>query len=365
MPKTSQRSNDSPRDPSYLLKTLIRAPGLSGHEQPIRQLIEQAWAPLTDALSVSRLGSLHGLKRGTGEEPRPGILLAAHMDAIGLMVTGQVGDFLRVTGIGGLDARVLPGQCVVVHGRQHIPGVIAQPPSHLLPVEAREGPIALKYLLVDTGLRSRDLARAVHPGDLVSFAQEPLDLRGEALAGHSLDNRASLAALTICLEILNQRRHSWDVWAVATVQEEVNLGGARTSAFDLRPELAVAIDVTWGKGPGTPDYKAFPLGKGPTLGWGPNVHPGLHRAFKKTAERLEIPHALEAMPRHSGTDAFSLQVAAQGIPSMVVSIPLRYMHTPVEVVVMTDIQRTGQLLAEFISGLDLAFMQSLTLDGKP
>lgn len=347
-----------------LLKTLISAPGLSGHEAPIRNIIEAAWQPLTDEVHLSRLGSLHGLKRGSGAEPRPAILLAAHMDAIGLMVTALAGDFLRVTEIGGLDARVLPGQRVIVHGRKDLPGVIVLPPARLLPEEAREGPVALNHLLIDTGLREADLQKLVRPGDLVSFAQEPLELRGETLAGHSLDNRASVAALTHCLQTLQGRAHVWDVWAVATVQEEVTLGGARTSAFDLRPQLAVAIDVTWAKGPGTPDYKTFPLGKGPTLGWGPNIHPGFHKAFKQVAERLEMPHAVEVMPHHSGTDAISLQVAAEGIASMVVSIPLRYMHTPVEVVALKDVSRAGQLLAEFIAGLQPDFMDTLTLDEK-
>ncbi len=346
------------------LKTLISAPGLSGHEKPIRDIIETAWRPLTDEIHLSRLGSLHGLKRGAGADPRPSILLAAHMDAIGLMVTAQVGDFLRVTEIGGLDVRVLPGQRVIVHGRRDLPGLIVCPPARLLPEEAREGPVALKYLLIDTGLSEKELHKLIRPGDLASFAQEPLELRGETLAGHSLDNRASVAALTHCLQSLQGRAHAWDVWAVATVQEEVTLGGARTSAFDLHPQLAVAVDVTWGRGPGTPDYKTFPLGKGPTLGWGPNIHSGFHKAFKQVAERLEIPHAVEVMPRHSGTDAFSLQVAAEGIASMVVSIPLRYMHTPVEVVALKDISRTGQLLAEFIAGLQPGFMDTLTLEEK-
>ena len=347
-----------------LLKTLISAPGLSGHEKPIRDIIETAWRPLTDEIHLSRLGSLHGFKRGAGADPRPSILLAAHMDAIGFMVTAQVGEFLRVTEIGGLDVRVLPGQRVIVHGRQDLPGLIVCPPARLLPEEAREGPVALKYLLIDTGLSEKELHNLIRPGDLASFAQEPLELRGETLAGHSLDNRASVAALTHCLQSLQGRAHAWDVWAVATVQEEVTLGGARTSAFDLHPQLAVAVDVTWGRGPGTSDYKTFPLGKGPTLGWGPNIHSGFHKAFKQVAERLEIPYAVEVMPRHSGTDAFSLQVAAEGIACMVVSIPLRYMHTPVEVVALKDISRTGQLLAEFISGLQPGFMDTLTLEEK-
>lgn len=347
------------------LKSLITAPGLSGHEAPIRNILAAAWEPLTDELSTSRLGSLHGLKRGSSPGPNPGILLAAHMDAIGLMVTGVTAGFLRVTEIGGLDARVLPGQLVTVHGRQDLPGVIVQPPAHLLPPSAREGPVDLEYLLVDTGRLPEEVHRLVRPGDLISFAQAPLELRGEVLAGHSLDNRASVAALTVCLERLQGRAHAWDVWAVATSQEEETLGGAQTSAFQLRPQIAVAVDVTWARGPGTPDHKAFPLGKGPTLGWGPNIHPGLYRRFKELADQLEMPHAVEVMPRHSGTDAISMQVTAEGIPTMVVSIPLRYMHTPVEVVSIKDIQRTGYLLAEFIAGLPVDFPEKLTWDEMP
>ena len=345
-----------------LLKSLCATPGLSGHEAPIREILEQTWQPITDDLSVSRLGSLHGLKSGSAPEPRPAILLAAHMDAIGLMVTSIVNGFLRVTEVGGVDARVLPGQLVTVHGRKDLPGIIVQPPAHLLPIGAREGPVPLKNLLVDTGLRPRQVKQQVRTGDLISFAQEPVQLKGDTLAGRSLDNRASVAALTLCLEELQSRNHTWDVWAAATTQEEETLGGAGTSAFQLRPKIAVAVDVTWGKSPGAPDYLTFPLEKGPTLGWGPNIHPGLHRSIKKIADQVEIPYALEAMPRHSGTDAFSLQVAAEGIPTMVVSIPLRYMHTPVEVVALKDIHRTARLLSEFITQLDINYMDKLTLE---
>ncbi len=345
-----------------LLKSLITTPGLSGYEAPIREVVEAAWQPITDELSVSPLGSLHGLKNGVASEPRPTILIAAHLDAIGMMVTSVVGGFLKVTEIGGLDPRVLPGQLVTVHGRQDLPGVIVQPPAHLLPAAVREGPVPLKFLMVDTGLRPQRINQLVRTGDLISFSQEPIQLQSDTLAGRSLDNRASVAALTLCLQELQSRSHAWDVWAVATAQEEETLGGAKTSAFLLRPDLAVAVDVTWGKSTGTPEHKTFPLDKGPTLGWGPNIHPGLHRSFKQLADQLEIPYAVEVMPRHSGTDAFSLQVATEGIPTMVVSIPLRYMHTPVEVVALKDIRRTAHLLSEFTAHLDIDFMNKLTLD---
>ncbi len=346
------------------LKSLITQPGLSGHELPVRRLIEEAWRPLVDETSASRLGSLHALRRGTAPEPRPSLLLAAHMDAIGLMVTGIVDGFLHVTEIGGIDARVLPGQLVTVHGRSDLPGVVAQPPAYLLPPDQGSGPVALEHLLIDTGLEPSRVAKIVRIGDLVSFAQAPVELSSDILSGHSLDNRASVAALTACLDALQGRRTAWDVWAVATAQEEETLGGALTSAFALRPSLAVAIDVTFGTSPGSPGHKTFPIGKGLSLGWGPNIHPAVFKAFKQLADRLEIPYKAEPLPRHSGTDAYHLQIAAEGIPTMVIGIPLRYMHTPVEIISMKDIERAGRLLAEFAAGLEPDFADKLTWDNE-
>ena len=355
-------------DVQKLLKQLISMPGLSGFEAPVRQAIQEAWKPLTDEVAVSRLGSLHALQRGTallepaGDTPRPSILLSAHMDAIGMMVTGVADGFLRFTGIGGLDPRVLPGQLVTVHGRVDLPGIIVQPPAQLLPAASSEGAAPLAHLLIDTGLLPADVNRKVQVGDVVSYAQPPIELSGDLLVGHSLDNRASVAVVTHCLDLLQSRTHHWDVWAVASTQEEVTLCGAMTSAFGLNPSLSVVIDVTFAASPGSPTHRTFPLAKGPTLGWGPNVHPALFKAFKELAEKQEIPYGLEVMPRHSGTDAYAIQVVAAGIPTMVIGIPLRYMHTPVEMVSLKDILRAGRLLAEFIAGLPADFADRLAFD---
>ena len=140
---------------------------------------------------------------------------------------------------------------MTVHGRRELPGYVVQPPGWLLPDDQASGhTVEMKYLFVDTGLRPAEVADLVRIGDLVSFAQTPIELTSDWVAGHSLDNRASVAAVTACLEELQRIRHSWDVWAVASVQEEEVLGGAFTSPFEIRPDLAVAIDVTFGRGPG-------------------------------------------------------------------------------------------------------------------
>jgi len=344
------------------LKEMISTSGLSGYEAPIRRLIENTWRPLAHEASVSRVGSLHALRRGSAAEPRPSILIAAHMDAIGLTVTGIKDGFLRLMAVGGVDGRVLPGQLVTVHGREDLPGLVVQPAAHLQPPQYRDGPTPINYLFVDVGLHASEVERLVRVGDPVSFAQPPLETSGNTLSGHSLDNRASVAALTCCLDLLQTRNHAWDLWAVASVQEETGCIGAGTSAFALRPALAIVVDVTFASGPGSPAHMTFPLGKGVTIGWGPDVHPKLYKAFEDLATRLEIPYVMEPMPRHSGTDAYTLQVAQEGVPCMVLSIPLRYMHTPVEMVALKDITRAGRLMAEFVAGLAPNYLDTLTWD---
>lgn len=353
---------------SAFLNSLISTSGISGHEVPVRKIIEGEWQSLVDELTVSRLGSLHGLKRGNAKEPRPALAMLAHMDAIGLMVTRLTEGFLHVTHVGGVDARILPGTPVVVHATgsgkpQQLPGIVVQPPARLLPESARDEAVSLKYLLIDTGLPPKRIAKLVQVGDLVSFDTDPVELAGGTLTGHSLDNRASVAALTACLQELSGRHHAWDVWGVASVREESGgLAGAATSIFQLRPDLAVAVDVTFGRGPGASDWQTFALGSGPTLGWGANIHPALHKRFKELAEKLEMPHSVEIMPASSGTDGMAAQISREGVPTMVVSIPLRYMHTPVEMVAYQDVERAGRLLAEFAANLETDFLEKIVWD---
>lgn len=351
-------------DIKELLTQLITLPGLSGYEGPAREVISAAWKPLVDELSTSRLGSLHGFKKGSASQPRPRILLSAHMDAIGLMVTGIEAGWLRFTEIGGVDPRILPGQQVTVHGQRDLPAIVVQPSANLLPSSiGPKNAVGMEYLFIDTGLAEEEVRAVVRIGDLVSFATRPVELSDDLYAGHSMDDRSCVAALTACLQQLKNVQHAWDVWAVASVQEEETLGGAFTSPFEIQPDIAVAIDVTFGKGPGGPDdYRTFPLGKGPAIGWGPNIHPALFEKFKETAERLDIPYHVEVMPRHSGTDAYAMQVVAAGIPTVVIGLPLRYMHTPVEVISLKDIERTGRLLAEFITSLESDSLSKIRWD---
>ena len=350
------------------LKSLISVSGLSGHETPAADLIKKQWTPLVDEISQNNLASVLGLKRGTLKKSRssaPSVLIATHMDAIGMMVTRIVDGFIYVTSIGGIDSRVLPGTPVTVHAsgtKEELYGVIAMPPANLLPEGEGSGVVSMKYLFIDTGLLPGEVSKRVRVGDSVSFGTEATEMSGGTVSGHTLDNRASVAALTVCLEELQSKSHMWDVWALASVQEEVTYAGAYTSVFQLRPTIAVALDMTFGTGAGASGYQTFPLGKGLTLGIGPSVHPFLHKRMKEVAERVEIPVKDEAMPEMSSTDADAMQLTAEGIPTVVVSIPQRYMHTPVEVVALKDIQRAGRLLAEFITSLEEDFLTKIVWD---
>jgi len=291
-------------------------------------------------------------------------MIAAHMDAIGMMVSKIVDGFLHITQVGGIDVRVLPGALVTVHANsgEDLPAVIAMPPAKLLPEATGDDVLEIKYLLVDTGLTPREVDRKVRVGDLVSFANDPMDLAGDILSGHTIDNRSSVTALTVCLEELQTRPHRWDVWAVATVQEETSFLGAYSSAFDIRPQIAIAVDGTFAKGPGANGWQTHPMGKGVGLCIGPNIHPFLHAKLRELADKLEIPWFLDVTVAHSGTDAYPMQVTAEGIPTALVEFPIRYMHTPVESVSVKDVQRAGRLLAEFVASLDEKFVDSIRWD---
>ncbi len=167
------------------LKQMLSLPGLSGNEAPIREVIADAWRPFVDEISTSPLGSLHGLRRGQAAEPRPRILLAAHMDAIGLMVTGIADGFLRFTEIGGIDPRILPGQAVIVHGQKDLPAIVVQPADRLVKPEHGGSPLPMSDLLIDTGLLPDEVKSLIKVGDLVSFAIQPTELSENILYGHS------------------------------------------------------------------------------------------------------------------------------------------------------------------------------------
>lgn len=345
------------------LQTLTETAAPSGHEHSIAPVIQSLWQGLVDEITFDRVGSLIAIKHGQGTAPRPRLLLAAHMDEIALMAKEIVAHngfgFLRVTSIGGIDLRQTYGQLVTVHGQKALTGVVGCLPASMLPPSRREQVFGYDDLVVDVGLPIDEVKALVHVGDFISFQQPLRHLQGSLVAGKALDNRASVTAVTVCLDYLQKRHHDWDVIAVATVQEETRLLGAFTSAFHQYPDAAIAIDVTFGKAQNTSGTNVFDLGGGPVLDFGPNVHPGMYKALINAAKSMEMKVETGTHTRGSGTDAYGLQVARAGVPTGLVSIPLRYMHTVVETADLDDIERSGRLLGETIAQLDDQFLKKL------
>ena len=347
-----------------LLKRLSEAEGVTGCEGPVRELLRQTWEPFVDELREDKLGNLIALKRGEASRtPRPRLMLAAHMDEIGLRVTGIDKGFLRITRVGGTDRRALLGIEVVVHATRRgrdLPGVVATRPPHVLPQAARKKTVPWDEMFVDVGLPPKKVERLVSVGDLISIRRELVELKNRRVAGKAIDNRISLVVLTLALEQLSGARHAWDVTAVATVQEEIGVRGAMTSAYGVAPDLGIALDVTFGKQPGVSDVDGSTLGDGPVILVGANFHSGIVTRMKEVAETHEIPYQLEPVPGRSGTDAWAIQVAREGVPTGLICVPVRYMHQPVETLDVQDAERAGRLLAAFVIGLEPDFLEKLT-----
>jgi len=346
-----------------LLRELTQASGVSGYEDEVRAIVRRAYEPLADSLRSDALGNLIALKKGTGSAPCRSIMLAAHMDEIGLMITGYEGAFLRFSNVGGVDLRTIVGQEVLVHGARPLPGIVASHPPHVTPLEERSKAILLNDLFLDVGLPAERVQESVHVGDLVTMRREMIELQEGYVSGKAFDDRAGVVAMVRCLELLGQMRHEWDVYVVATTQEEVGLRGATVSAYGVAPDIAVAVDVGFGLQQGVNENEALAMDGGPALGRGPNIHPLMFKRLKSVAETNELPYQVEVLARGSGTDAWAIQVAREGIPTGLLSLPLRYMHTSVETICLRDLERTGRLLALFIAGLDAAFAEELGLTG--
>jgi putative aminopeptidase FrvX len=340
------------------LKRLSEASGVSGYEDEVREMVQELLRPWADEVRTDTLGNVIAVKEGAGPEPRPAIMIATHMDEIGLIVSSIEKGFVHFERVGGFDDRILLGQEVVIHGRSDLPGIIGARPPHVLSSRERDKPIPYDKLLIDVGLRPEEANTLIRTGDLITLRRDFVELKGGLVSGKALDNRASVTACAICLEELRRVHHGWDVYAVATSQEEVGLKGAITSAYRLEPDVGIAVDVTWADQPGAPEEYTYQLGKGPTIACGPNFHPRLQEALIETAKKLEMSYHVEPVVG-GGSDAWAIQVTREGIPTALLSIPLRNMHSPVETVSVQDIKRVGRLLAAFVGTLDGTFLDSL------
>ncbi len=338
-----------------LLHRLLTAPGPSGYETAPAAAWREAASDFAQ-VSTDTLGSSVARVGGSGSGPL--LAVVGHIDEIGLIVTHVSDDgFLHFIGVGGWDAQILVGQRVELIAREGgLPGVVGKNPIHLLKDEDRKRVAELKELHIDIGAASGDEARErVRVGDVAVIAGEPMELPNRRLASRSLDNRlGAYVALEAARQVAEAGAAAGDVAAVAAVQEEITFAGSRTSAFSLDPALAIVVDVTHATDAPGVDPKELgrhELGSGPVIERGSIINPGVFELLHDAAEREGIPFTVSASGRSTGTDADAVHISRAGVPTGVVSIPLRYMHSPVEMVQLDDVEAAARLIATFAAAL--------------
>jgi putative aminopeptidase FrvX len=339
------------------LRALLTAPGPSGYETAPARVWREAAERFAE-VSGDVLGSSVARVAGTADGPLLAVI--GHIDEIGLIVTHVTDEgFLHFIGVGGWDAQILVGQRVDVVTREGtIPGVIGKKPIHLLrDSEERKKAAEIKDLHIDLGARDGDEAREmVRIGDVAVLAGDPVELPNGRVASRSLDNRlGAFLALEAARLVAEAGGGPGPVAAVAPVQEEITFAGARTSVYALDPGVALAVDVTHATdAPGIEERElgSHKLGSGPVIERGSIISPAVFELLHATAEAEDIPFTVAASARSTGTDADAVHISRAGVPTGVVSIPLRYMHSPVEVVELADVEAAARLIAAFARRLD-------------
>jgi putative aminopeptidase FrvX len=343
------------------LRRLLTAPGPSGYEQVPAAVFREAAGAFAE-ITHDTVGSTVARVKGTGDGPF--LAVVGHIDEIGLIVHHIDDDgFLWFTGVGGWDPVILVGQRVEVATRDgRIPGVVGKKPIHLLKDEERKKVPELKQLHVDIGAKDGDEARSlVRVGDVAVIAGEPVELPNRRVISRSMDNRLGcFVALEAARLVAEAGGAPGDVAAVAVAQEEITFGGAHTTAYTLRPDIAIVVDVTFATDPPGTDEKELgrhKFGSGPVLTRGSTLDPTVFELLHAAGEAEQIPFTVSASARATGTDADAFHVSRGGVPSAVVSVPLRYMHSPVEMVQLDDVENAAKLIAAFAQrlepGLDL------------
>jgi len=345
-------------DEKQLLKTLCMAHAPSGREHWIHPLIKEAFQPYCE-VKEGKLSNLYAIKKGSRDTTGKSIMLMAHSDEIFLMITEIMENgFLKFIG-NGIDPKALVSQEVVVHGKKQIDGIIGIKPPHLMTEEEKEKAVTIDDLLIDTGYRKEELQKNVNIGDYATLKRDFYELFNNNVACKATDDRAGIVAMYTCCKELEKVNHDLDVYFVASCQEEVGHRGAKMASYDLNPTLAIAIDVTFDNGPMGDSDRENKLGGGPVICIGPNIHPKFRERLMEIADEYSISYNVEVESGNTGTDAWDIQVTRGGIPTLLISIPIKYMHTSVEVINMQDIINTGRIIAKFIEKVSSVEVEEL------
>ncbi|GHU60907.1 hypothetical protein FACS1894171_2840 [Clostridia bacterium] len=299
--------------------------GPSGHEKAVAAEASEMLKPLVDCVETDRFGNVMGILKGA-DDRSPRIVLDAHLDEVGLVITGQNDGFLRFRTLGGVDSRILPAREVVIVSDEDIFGVIMATPPHLLEKGQEDKAVKIKDMLIDVGMNETEAARLI--GRPAVCFDRPRPLGSRQFSGKALDDRLGFAVLLRTLELLSQWyfERKIEVIVLASVQEEVGCRGAAAAVDRLAPDYFIAVDVTHGRTPDVSSDKTFELGGGPAIGIGPNINRKMSDKLASLAREKGIRYQLEVMEGNTGTNAWPAQTAGTGVATALVSVPLKYMH---------------------------------------
>ncbi len=327
------------------LISLSETSGASGNENRIATAALNALKEFCPDAEIKN-GNVTGTF-GSFKPERPHLLLDAHIDQVGMIVTFITDDgFIKVGSLGGLDMRLIPAQQVVIHGKTDIKGIVCSVPPHL----SGNGSTALKIddVIIDAGFSKEELEKIISPGDFITFDVKCHELAGTRITGGALDDRCGVAAVLYALSLLDREKLKYNLTVLFSAQEELGERGAKIAAYEINPDIAIAVDVSFGLAKGENPDKCGLLGAGPMIGISPSLSREISDELISCAKKTDTRYQIEVMSGLTSTNADQFSVNRCGAKACTVSIPLKYMHTPVEVIDLDDVISTGKLLCEFI-----------------
>ena len=335
--------------------------GPSGYEASVAGWLSGRFRPLCDSVTMDALYNVIAVQKATlptpDGSPAPKVMLCAHQDEIALMAADILPDgALRMGSVGGVDPRILPASTVTVHATgegetRKLTGVVGALPPHLTSAQNRERNYTREELFVDLCMAPEKVKKLVNIGDLITLQGPAVRLLNHRAASKTMDDRSCVGCLLLAAERLQKMQHMCDIYFVASSQEEVGGRGAAAAAYTVNPDLAVVLDVTFAPTPQCPPDTTCPL-DAPAAAYGPYVQHRLLERLKQTARENGVKLSCEHAERWTGTDADDVQIARMGIPCVLLSLPVKYMHTTVELLDMDTLSECGRLLALFVAGID-------------
>lgn len=330
-----------------MIKELIKLSnvgGISGFEYTVTPMVEGLLKKYCDEVKKDVSGNVAGYIY-SDKKCAPTVMIEAHTDGIGLMVKDiDERGFILFSAIGGIDARILPSAEVIVCGKENLYGVICSKAPHLMASDEMNQGVKIEELAVDVGLPQEKVKEIVTVGDMIYFETEAVKLKDKKLSGKYLDDRAGVISLLMCLDKLKGEKLPFNLAVLCSTQEEVGLRGALCGTHNIDPICAIVVDVCHGTTPDSGSASAFKLGSGTVITCGPNIDRRMFDIAKRVATDNKIKYNIEAEGGHTGTDAWVVQTSRLGVATLLLSIPVRYMHTTVETLSMKDVEATADLI---------------------